>query len=349
MKTQLNFADCMSLIEADGRNVTPMVTGEPGIGKTQLGKELAKKLGYDFAYIDMANMSLGDLTLPVVNRDQHCAEHYPNEVFKLHTGRPVVVMLDEWTKAGKEAKNMTLPLCLERRLGSVSLHPDSIVFATGNMSSDGVGDSIQGHQKDRFIAVQMRKPSAEEWINNYAINNDIAPIVTVFVNNFPQVMQSYHDDKDGSNAYIYNPRKTQEAFVTPRSLRMASDMVKTRYLKTDAAFHAGLAGAIGEAAAADLMAFVSMDEQLPPYDTIAADPLKTALPTKQTYQLLLTYNLIARVQKEHIAAVLSYVRRMPNELQGLFLNKMLSTPSKSWSAQCKEMATAAHELKHLFG
>jgi len=130
------------------------------------------------------------LACAVANKERKCAEYFPNEIFNLHLGVPVVIMLDEWTKAGKEAKNMTLPMCLERRLGNLKFHPDTIVFATGNLSSDGVGDSIQAHQLDRFIAIEQRGPTGEEWINNYAVHNNIEPTIMAFVDQFPQVMQS---------------------------------------------------------------------------------------------------------------------------------------------------------------
>jgi MoxR-like ATPase len=329
--------------------VTVMVQGEPGIGKSAVGKAVADLLGFHFAYMDMANMSLGDLTLPVANRELHCAEFYPNEVLHLHSGKPVVVMMDEWTKAGKEVKNMTLPLALERRLGSIKLHPDSIVFATGNLAGDGVGDSIQAHQLNRFITVTQRKPSAEEWINNYAVANGIEPVVMAFVDQFPQVLESYKDDKDGTNKYIFNPKRQQGAYVSPRSLKFASDIIKQRANVSGSALHAALSGAIGPAAAADLVSFVNMNEQLPPFAAIVADPKKTALPKEPVNRLLLTFNLIMRVDKDTMPPVLQYVERLNKEMQGLFLNKILSAPSKAtWAAKVPALAKMCVANQYLF-
>jgi len=59
----LTFEEVVSLIKANGTNVTYMVQGRPGIGKTAVGKAVAAALDYPFAYIDMANMSLGDAGL----------------------------------------------------------------------------------------------------------------------------------------------------------------------------------------------------------------------------------------------------------------------------------------------
>lgn len=350
MINELTFEQLVTAIKADGHNITHMITGEPGIGKTSIGRRVADELGYRFVYLDIANMALGDLTLPAADRELGCAKQLPNEILQLHTGEPLVIMADEWTKGSKEVKNMTLPMFLERRLGSIKFHPDSRVFATGNMSSDGVGDSIQAHQRNRFVNVRMRKPSADEWINNFAANAGIHPVVIAFVHQFPQVLQSYLNDPQGENKYIFNPKKAQDAFVAPRSLEFASDALKTKHLKDEATLMAQLVGAIGSVGAGDLMSFVNIDEQLPPFATIVADPTGTAMPANATNRLLLMYNIIHRVEKDTLAAILPFIDRMENELQGLFLNRMLTMESKkAWAAQVPQMASMATRLKHLFG
>lgn len=346
----LTFNEIFDLIRLGGNSVTFMVQGEPGIGKTSLGKALAQKLGYHFAYMDIANMSLGDLMMPVTNHDLKSTEFYPNEIFGLHEGKPVVVMMDEWTKGSREVKNMTLPLALERRIGCVKLHPDSIVFATGNLTGDGVGDSIQAHQMDRFVMVEMKKPDSEKWINEFAIQRDVDPTVIAFANEFPQVFQSYKDDPQNENGYIFNPRSNSGVFCSPRSLEFASHIVKCKEHVTPDALHAALAGAIGPSAAAELVSFVSLSEELPPLASIVADPKKCALPQKPVTRLLLVFNLIMRAEKDNLTAIITYIRRMENEMQGIFVNKILKTPSKAaWAHMNKALEDLCLEKNYLFG
>lgn len=347
---KLSHNEVVDALVNDGKHVTMLVEGEPGTGKTSVGSEAAAKLGYHFAYLDVANMSLGDLLYPVPNRETRCMEFYPNEIFNIHSGAPVLILLDEWTKGSKEVKNMTLPLVLERRLGSIRLHPDSVVFATGNMTRDGVGDSIQAHQRNRFVPVHMKKPSADEWINQYALNHDVDPTVIAFVDQFPQVMQSYDELPEGeTNPYIFDPKKQQASYASPRSLKFASDLIKTRANKTVDTLHAQLIGAIGKSAAADLISFVRMNEELPPFASIVADPEGTKLPTQPTNRLLLTFNLLVRSDKDNIRSILKYMERMNNEMQALFINKLLSTQSKAaWAVHVKEVSDRIRELHHVF-
>ena len=346
----LNHSEIVSAIMADGVKNTMLVRGEPGVGKTAIGYELAQATGFDFVYLDMANMSLGDLMMPAMNHEQKCTTWYPNEVFQLHTGAPKIIMLDEYTKAKGEVKKMMLPLVYERRLGSLQLHPGSIVFATGNLGADGVGDSMQAHEANRFVSLVMRKPSVDEWIS-WGMENDIDPVVLAFVENYPQVMASYLEATDAAafdNPYVFNPRKQQTAYASPRSLEFASDLVKTRANKSHNTLHAQLCGAVGEAAAADLSAFVRIDEDLPPHDAIIADPKNAAVPVQPTNRLLVTYRLIARVTKEDIAPVMEYMARLNNEMQAIFVNKVLSSSKGVWAAQTAVMRNAAQRLHHIF-
>jgi hypothetical protein len=196
----------------------------------------------------------------------------------------------------------------------------------------------------------MRKPSDTEWLS-WAAENNIEPVVMAFVDQFPQVMQSYHDDADAANKYIFHPKAQRTKVITPRSLEKASKQLRSRELVSDATLHAALDGTLGSAGAADLMSFVNMSEELPTITQIAADPLKTRIPDSIAARILLTYNLVMRVDKDTLASVLDYLSRkeMPDELQALFVNKVLSTPSKAqWAALHKAMGAHVVRLQHMF-
>lgn len=346
----LTFEQIVAAIVADGRRVTHMVRGEPGCGKSTIAKRVSALTGQPYVYMDIANMALGDLTLPAANHELGCAKQLPNEVLQLHTGKPLVIMMDEWTKGTKEVKNMTLPMMLERRLGSIRFHPDTIVMASGNLAMDGVGDSIQAHQQNRFAQLTMKKPSAEEWINNFALGAKINPAVIAMVHQYPHMLQSYVNDTGNTNPYIFNPKKQQSAFVSPRSLELASHCVDTKHLKDETTLHAQLAGLIGAAAAGDLISMANITEQLPPWKSIVADPMGVTMPDNATNRLLLLYNVISRVEQDTLTPVLQFVSRLENELQGLFMNRILTIEDKkNWASKHPAMAPMITNLKHLFG
>ena len=155
-----------------------LLQGEPGIGKSSLLESIAESLGYDYAYIDVPNMDLGDIAMPVIDHETRTTRYYPNARFKVHNDKPVVIMLDEFTKGADPVKNMLHPM-LEKanpRLGDISLNRKNVVFLTGNLTTDGVGDNLKAHSRNRLVPVTIAKPDADQWVE-WAMNKGLEPEV----------------------------------------------------------------------------------------------------------------------------------------------------------------------------
>ena len=69
---EINFGKSVTLKQAATLIRTNPTTrfllqGEPGIGKSSLLEGIAEALGYEYAYIDVPNMDLGDIAMPVID------------------------------------------------------------------------------------------------------------------------------------------------------------------------------------------------------------------------------------------------------------------------------------------
>jgi len=310
-----------------------LLQGEPGIGKSSLLEQVAGDLGYEYAYIDVPNMDLGDTAMPVMDHETRTTRYYPNARFKLHEGKPLVIMLDEFTKGADPVKNMLHPM-LEKanpRLGDIPLPKDgprqTIVFLTGNLTTDGVGDSLKAHSRNRIVPVTISKPTAEEWIE-WGINKGIEAEVLAWVNQYPHALASYTDAAQGDNPYIYNPKKSQQAFVSPRSLETASNIVRTRKLNDADSVIAALTGAVGEAAARDMQAYIEFADQLPTWESTIKDPKNTKLPSSPGACAIVVFGAISRVTKDTINPFMEYLQRFDPEWQAVFAINIARTPSK---------------------
>lgn len=317
-----------------------LLQGEPGIGKSSLLESIAQELGYEHAYIDVPNMDLGDIAMPVIDHDTKTTRYYPNARFKVHLGKPLVIMLDEFTKGADPVKNMLHPM-LEKanpRLGDLPLSRDTIVFLTGNLSSDGVGDNLKAHSRNRLVPVTIAKPTADEWVE-WGINNGIEAEVLAWVSRFPHALASYTDAGQGDNPYIYNPRKAQTAFVSPRSLATASNIVRTRKHNDQDAVIAALSGAVGEPAARDMQAYIEFADQLPSWEATIARPKDTVIPTSPGACAIVVFGAIAKVDKTSITPFMEYISRFEPEWQAAFAINIAKTPSKQAVAfSCKAFA-----------
>ena len=319
-----------------------LLQGEPGIGKSSLLEMISTRLGYAHAYIDVPNMDLGDIAMPVIDHDTKTTRYYPNARFKVHTGEPVVVMLDEFTKGAEPVKNMLHPM-LEKanpRLGDISLNKDLfIVFLTGNLSTDGVGDNLKAHSRNRLVPVTISKPDADQWIE-WAIGKGIEAEVIAWVSRFPQVLASYTDGGQNDNPYIYNPKRNQNAFVSPRSLETASNIVRTRKQNDPDAVIAALTGAIGESGARDMQAYIEFADQLPTWEATVTKPDTAPVPTSPGACAIVVFGAISRVDKQTITPFMQYLERFAPEWQAVFAINIAKAPAKqSIAFSCKAFAT----------
>jgi hypothetical protein len=217
---------------------------------------------------------------------------------------------------------------LEHRIGDNYLPDGSMVFGTTNLLTDGVGDMLEAHARNRVCFVTVRKPDADEWIE-WAIANDIAPEVIAWVKQFPHALASYTDASQRDNPYIFNPQRAgMGAVVTPRSLEKASHIAKRREALGDALTISMLTGTIGESASRDMQAFFTVVDKLPTWDAIMANPLSAKMPTDAVAKCILVFSAITRVEKETLGKWMAYVQRMDKEWQALFATSVMKSPVK---------------------
>jgi hypothetical protein len=319
----INLDQIASLIKATGHKRTTLVQGHMGTGKSSLLSTLGRELPTHTAcYFDCTTKDLGDITLPnIATADgQGYVTYATNEELGAHHNGPIILMIDEYGKANPAVKNALLRLMLERKIGSYELHPDSVIFATTNLGAEGVGDLLPPHARNRITVVTARKPSNMEWIE-WGINNDVDHTLLGWCKDNPQLFLGFEDVRDPEeNPYIYHPKAQRAAFVTPRSLEAASDILKERHLFDDQTTTAALMGTIGDRAAMDLMAFVALADQLPSLESIKKDPHNARVPDSAAAVCMVVYRTLASLEREWLDAWLDYMNRLDKEAQGMFAN-----------------------------
>jgi hypothetical protein len=336
------FANAVATV---GQDVTIIGQGEPGIGKSAMLKLLAGRMPeYEVAYIDCTLLDLGDFALPyteTVDNDMRITKFAPNARFKLHAGKPVIIMLDEIGKAIKSVKNVLLTLMNEHRIGDWQLPVGSIVFGTTNLASDGVGDVMEAHARNRVCFTTVSKPSAgfnadgsvadDSW-GRWALDNNIDPLIIAWVKRHPHCLESYTDPAQAENAYIFHPGKPQTAFVTPRSLEKASHIVKQRHLLGNDVTIAMLAGVLGETAARDMVSFFTVVDKLPTWEAMLRDPSGVEVPDDVIAKCIFVFSALSRVEKDTLNDCLTYIERMEKEWQALFCRALAKASGKqAWA------------------
>ena len=319
----LSLDQVTNAIKQGGNKRTILVQGDMGTGKSSILNVLAKELPTHTAcYFDCTTKDLGDIMIPkMADVDgKNYVTYATNEELGVHLNKPIILMIDEFGKSNPAVKNALLRIILERKIGSYSMHPDSIVFATTNKGSEGVGDLLQSHARNRVAVVQTRKPSQEEWID-WGVNNKGDATILGWAKDNPQLFHSFEDVKNPEdNPYIFHPNQQRTAFVTPRSLESASDWVKLRDTMDDTTLTGLLMGTIGERGAMDLMAFVKLADQMPKRDDIINDPKNAKIPTSASAVVMVVFRSLASMSKDYINPFMEYLVRLDQEAQGMFAN-----------------------------
>ena len=350
----LGLEECKDLILNIGSQRTVLLQGDMGNGKSSVLHMLAKALPTHVpCYVDCTTKDLGDIMMPKfkANGEQDYVSFVPNEEFGLHIkDKPIIMMLDEYGKTNRSVKMALTRLTLERQLGSHTLPKDSIIFATTNKGSEGVGDMLEPHQRDRMVIVNVRKTMNTEWLP-WGLNNGIHESVLGWAKDTPQLFHSFEDVKNpDDNPYIFHPNQQRTSFVTPRSLHMASDLVHKRDTLGDNILTSALIGTIGDRGALDLMAYVKLIGQLPSRDEIKNNPKTAKIPSSVSAKVMVVFRSLGSMSRDFVTPFMEYLVRLDTEAQAMFVN---GVRAKNYQHQSMVMTNAkftewAMKNQHLY-
>jgi energy-coupling factor transporter ATP-binding protein EcfA2 len=332
----VSLAQATNMIRVAGDTNTVLLQGHMGIGKSSILKTLAQLLPTHVpVYFDCTTKDLGDITIPKLdtkNEDGTDADYVrfvANEEMGLHLGKPIILMIDEFGKANPAVKNAMLRLMLEKQSAGYKAVKGSIIFATTNLGAEGVGDLLPAHARNRITVLRVRKPTAVEWIENYAIDAEIDPTLIAWVSENGQVFQSFEDDPKADNEYIYHPSAPgRVSFVTPRTLELASHWLKRRAHMGDMELTAALVGTVGPRAAGDLSAFIRIADQLPTLEEIKNNPMGAKVPTSETATCMVVHRTLGTIERNWTDAWMDYMMRLSKEAQGMFANAVRRSVDK---------------------
>lgn len=356
--SKVNFRATVSIDEAKntikeiGHELTPIIISEPGCGKSSILKMLEQDMGddYDYIYVDCPVKDMSDIAMTIPNHASQSLEYYVSSLFKLDSPKPKVIMLDEMMKAPKLLQIIFTRLTLERTIGDVPLPKGSIVFATSNNASDGVGDVMASHAGNRVCFLHMMKPDSNQWLK-WANENGVNKLIRAWVAMYPRALHSYLDGGQEDNPYIFNPKKAgQVSFVSPRSLAKASVIVDKKDKLGENSTLCALAGTAGESFARDMSAFLSLEKQLPHFEDVLKNAKTIAIPTEPAATLMIMFQAIDALKtQEELSAFMDFVNRIPHhELQAVFFTMLMrnsrTTKLARNNAQIADWAINNHEL-----
>ena len=238
--------------------------GAPGIGKSQIIKQIGKRCGYkviDLRLAQMSEVEIGGLIYPSEDRTKTvwlAPDILPDEE---RDGEHTILLLDEITSCTKRVQVAAYQLILDRRIGQYHLPEKTVVVALGNREEDdGVYVQLAAPLADRF-EIHYIDVNYEIWKKNYAIPYGVHPLV-----------MKYLDTKPGS-LHTQSRVEGELLFATPRSWTRVSDILKYDADVENAVIANKIIGNIGIAEGGQFIAFCKSNR-----DVVTADDFLAGLP-----------------------------------------------------------------------
>jgi hypothetical protein len=353
--TRVTLTELVQAVSTVGNKRTIVARGEPGIGKSwSIGALASKFPNHKAITVDCTRMlDQGDFWatyLETKPNGEKVAKQAILDMFDFDVDQPVLLQLDELGKAKTAALNVLLTVIFDRRMGNRKMHPDSIVYATTNLTTDGAGDFLPPHVRSRAIYLEIKKPEVgispvtgevtKGSFGEFMLKNNFDSALVAWCVRNPSCMDSYRDcpnDKDWTNPWAYHPTKGAELYFCPRSAHACDDVLKQREINGDRLTMSLLAGAAGEAFARDFSAFLMVKDKLTTVPAIVADPNGAALPPvgDAVSHCVMVQQLVQHVNKETIEPFVTYMQRMGGEWQAMFGRSVIASETKQDTAvQC---------------
>jgi len=335
----VSLREFREMVQTFGPHITLLGKGEPGMGKSSQLAAIAEANGdkwretgdyypedkYRYLYIDCTNEEINDRKMNMPRHDSRSIVTYLSEEFHMDDGRPLYILIDEFTKGPRALQTTWLRLMLNRVIGDRRLPDGSVVFALSNHTSDGVGDKIEAHAGNRLMIVPIRKSTALEYLAY--IGDRIPGVLRSWIGANKRCFASYLDAGQSDNELIFNPtRRGEVSFCSNRSITAAGRVIEQRGLFKDHVLEAALAGLVGKAAAKSIMATIAIDSQLASFEEVIADPTGIAVPEDPVAQILMMVRGADSVEtQDQLTAFMQFVDRIQSqEVQQLFFAQVVA-------------------------
>jgi len=303
-------------------NLVPYLQSSPGIGKSDLYKEIAKEFNLKVIDIRLAQCDPTDLNgFPFVNKDTNTASFIPMDIFPIKTTKIPkdyegwLLVLDELPQASPAVQKASFKLILDRMVGLHHLHKNCFIVAAGNLITDNAFvEEMPTALQSRLIHIETHA-DAEEWID-WALKNDIDHRIISYI--------EYKPD----HLHAFKPTHNDRTFACPRTWEFASKLIKDEVsLSDDNDLITLLSGTISVGIANEFKIFNKIYKELIKFEQILTDPEKIQVPTEPGILYALTGTISHNASASTMAPLIKFIERIPTEFQVITIRNIIKRDS----------------------
>lgn len=279
-----------------------LITGEPGVGKTQIVEQVCKELSVDFL---LSHPAVEDPTvpagLPMAHPGDTEAKFLPFGILaqaKRATKRTAWVW-DDFGQSMPATQAAYMQLLEAGQCGEHKLPNVITIIAITNGRGHRAGVSgILEPVKSRFYCIVNLVADLDDWCT-WAYTAGIEPMRIAFLRYRPELLCKFEPTADLVNS------------PSPRT-HFKADRLEKLHL-SPAVEAIAQAGATGEACALEYLAFRQMANSLVNLDAILLDPDHAPIPSKPSELYATAVGLAGRANSTNFARIATYATRLAVE------------------------------------
>jgi hypothetical protein len=279
-----------------------LITGAPGVGKSDIIAQATAQAGADLLISHPAVADPTDakgLPWPKANGTEATFLPFGELAQAIHAVKPTVWLLDDLGQATPAVQASFMQLILARRVNGHAL-PDTVTFvAATNRRTDRAGVAgILEPVKSRFAAIVELEPTIDDWCI-WAYAHSVSPALIAFLRYRPELLCNFQASADLTNSPV--PR-TWAHLAKLESLGLSAPVESS-----------AMAGAVGEGASLEYLAFRSMAKSLVNLDAILLNPTGAQIPTKPSELYATAVGLAARANETNFSRIATFATRLAVE------------------------------------
>ena len=286
--------------------LTPYISGSPGLGKSDIIRDIAKELNLELIDIRLSQLDSTDLTgLPMLVNNR--TTFVPPTIFPLTTDELVegkqgwLIFLDELSSGSIPTQAAAYQLILDRQVGQYKLHPNVAIIAAGNKATDkAIVNRMSTAMQSRMVHFNLEVKHTD-WLT-WAIANNIDPRITSFIEFRPELLHKF------------DPNHQDNTYPAPRTWeftnRLIKEMTEISLLDTKI-----ISGTVGEGAAREFTAFCSIYNSLPKLKDILANPKTIAINKEPDVMYAFTGLISSNINSQTASTLVQFIERLPLEFQ----------------------------------
>jgi hypothetical protein len=251
-----------------------LLLGEAGCGKSYAPMAAARDLDAQFVEVPALHYSptdaVGPRTIPLDGGD-FVKHYFPDWVKGLDVTKPAVICFDEITKPPVAVVNALLQVFHSRRAGEFELGKDWMIVLTGNVATSKAGDRDTPSPLRSRVATYLVQNTCEQWLDNYAIPNNLHYSVTSFI--------KAHARNDQFDQYPNGPLNTWDGKENPAAYsceRSLTNLANVADSGVDPRLMA--CGLVGNEVGNLYSQHLDMLDEIPDIDLIKTDPANCPVP-----------------------------------------------------------------------